>query len=315
MTPARNQMKETSMSTSDPAPPTMDPTAPPPIVGDHAVEVADGVFVIPDPRSPVVPNIGIVVGDRAALVVDTGLGPRNGAIARRVAREIAGDLPLIVTTTHFHPEHGFGVQAFRDATIAYNRAQYEEFLRKRDGYLAQFRGFGGAIAEQLDGVEFVEPQVVYDGGADIDLGGKVAQLRTWGPAHTRGDQTVYLPAERILFTGDLVEDRFYPIFPFFPPYDADLDANNWIVVIEGLQRLGARTIVPGHGDLGDPGLLAVTHAYLTLLRAETKRLAAEGHDAGEIIAILTPRLRDRYPDWDASEPWRVATGVQTFLAQ
>jgi len=86
-------------------------------------------------------------------------------------------------------------------------------------------------------------------------------------------------------------------------------------VIEGLQRLGARTIVPGHGDLGDPDLLAVTHAYLTLLRAETKRLAAEGHDAGEIIAILTPRLRDRYPDWDPSEPWRVATGVQTFLAQ
>jgi len=308
-------MEETSMSDIDTAPPTMDPLAPPPVVGDHAVEVAAGVFVIPAPRSPVVPNIGIIVGDRAALVVDTGLGPRNGAIARRIARALAGDRPLLVTTTHFHPEHGFGAQAFRDATILYNRAQHEEFRRKRDGYLAQFRGFGGAIAAELDGVEFVEPHVVYDGGADLDLGGKVAQLRTRGPAHSRGDQTVYLPTEGILFTGDLVEDRFYPIFPFFPPYDADLDANNWIVAIEGLQRLGARTIVPGHGALGDASLLAVTHEYLTTLRSEAKRLAAEGHDAGAIVAILTPRLRDRYPDWDASEPWRIATGVRTFLAQ
>jgi len=297
--------------------PALDAAATPPttIVGDHPVEVSDGVFVIPDPRSPVVPNIGIVVGDRAVLVVDTGLGPRNGAIAHRVAREIAGDRPLLVTTTHFHPEHGFGMQAFRDATIVYNRTQHEEFLRKRDGYLMQFRGFGGAVAEELDGVVFVDPHVVYDGGVDLDLGGKLAQLRTWGPAHTRGDQTVYLPNEKILFTGDLVEDRFYPILPFFPPYDADLDANNWIVVIEGLQRLGAEIVVPGHGDLGDTGLLAVTHAYLTLLRSEVKRLAGEGHDAEEIIATLGPQLAARYPDWDTSEPWRIATGVQTFLAQ
>jgi len=320
MTPARNQMKETTMKETtmrniDPAPPTMDPKAPPPIVGDHAVEVAHGVFVIPAPRSPVVPNIGIVVGDRAALVIDTGLGPRNGEIARRVAREVAGDRPLLVTTTHFHPEHGFGLQAFRDATLVYNRTQHEEFRRKRDGYLAQFRSFGGAIAEQLEGVEFVEPQVVYDGGADLDLGGKVVQLRPWGPAHTRGDQTVYLPTEGILFTGDLVENRFYPIFPFFPPYDADLDANNWITVIEELRHLGARIVVPGHGEVGDTDLIATTHEYLTRLRADTKRLAAEGHDVGEIIAILTPQLGERYPDWDPSEPWRVAAGVQTFLAQ
>ncbi len=208
--------------------PGIDPNAPPPIVHGRPVEIADGVFIVPDGRVPLVPNIGVIVGDRAALVVESGLGPKSSSIACGIAKGLAGDRPLYLTLTHFHPEHGFGAQAFRDATIVYNRAQHEEFLRKRDGYLAQFRGLGAAVADQLDGVAFVDPHVVYDGGADLDLGGKLAQLRTWDPAHTRGDQTVYLPNERILFTGDLVENRFYPIFPFIPPYDADLDANNWI---------------------------------------------------------------------------------------
>lgn len=293
----------------------LDTTAPPPIVLGKPVEVADGVFVIPDGRVPLVPNIGVIVGNRAALVVESGLGPRSGKIAHQIARDLAGDWPLFLTITHFHPEHGFGAQAFQGATVLYNRAQHEEFRQKAEGYLRQFRSFGGAVAEQLEGVEFIDPHIVYDGGADLDLGGKTVQLRTMAPAHSRGDQVIFLPNERVLFTGDLVENRFYPIFPFVPSYDVDVDGNNWIRVIEELQRLEPNLVVPGHGEIGDTELLTTTHEYLTLLRSETKRLAAEGHEADAIIATLEPQLRTRYPDWDTSEPWRVATGVQTFLAQ
>ena len=292
----------------------IDSKAPPPVVHGPPVEVAPGVFVVPDGRVPLVPNIGVILGDRAALVVDCGLGQRNGEITRQLARQLAGDRPLFLTLTHFHPEHGFGAQAFRDATILYNRMQHEEFRQKASGYLEQFQAFGQA-AEQLKGIEFVDPQVVYEGGADLDLGGRTVQLRTVGPAHSRGDQIVFLPQERVLFTGDLVEDRFYPIFPFVPPYDVDLDGNNWIKVIEDLQRLDPKIVVPGHGELGDAGLLATTREYLTLLRSETKRLASEGRDAGASIAAISAEMHARYPDWDTSEPWRVATGVQTFLAQ
>jgi glyoxylase-like metal-dependent hydrolase (beta-lactamase superfamily II) len=290
-------------------------TAPPPIVGGSPVEMADGVFVIPDGRVPLVPNIGVIVGDRAALVVDVGLGPRNGAIVHQIARSLAGDRPLFLTLTHFHPEHGFGAQAFSDSTIVYNRTQHEEFRQKASGYLDTFRALGPAVAEQLEGVEFVDPQVVYDGGADLDLGGKLVQLRTVGPAHSRGDQFIFLPAKRILFTGDLVENRFYPIFPFFPPYDVDVDGRRWITVIEELQHLDPGIVVPGHGEVGDTGLLATTHEYLTLLLSETKRLAGEGMNADAIVAALGAQLRTRYPDWDTSEPWRIAAAVQASLSQ
>ena len=293
----------------------IDTTAPPPIVHGKPVEVADGVFVIPDGRVPLVPNVGVIVGDRAALVVETGLGLRSGNIVHQIARDLAGDRPLFLTITHFHPEHGFGAQAFQDATVLYNRAQHEEFRQKAEGYLEQFRSFGGAVAKELEDVKFIDPHIVYDGGADLDLGGKTVQLRTMAPAHSRGDQVIFLPNERVLFTGDLVENRFYPIFPFVPPYDVDVDGNHWIKVIEELQRLEPNLVVPGHGEVGDTGLLTTTHEYLTLLRSETKRLAAEGHEADAIIRTLAPQLKARYPDWDTSEPWRVATGVQTFLAQ
>jgi glyoxylase-like metal-dependent hydrolase (beta-lactamase superfamily II) len=314
-TPVQNQIKEYTMNDIDSATPALDATAPAPVVHGSPVEIADGVFVIEDGRVPLVPNIGVIVGKRAALVVDTGLGPRNGAIVHNIARSIAGDRPLFLTITHFHPEHGFGAQAFGDATIVYNRKQHQEFREKANAYLQTFRGLGDAVAQQLEGVGFVDPHLVYDGGADLDLGGKAVQLRTWGRAHSRGDQVVFLPSERILFTGDLIENRFYPIFPFFPPYDVDVDGRHWITVVEELTRLDPRIVVPGHGKVGDAELLATTHAYLTLLSSETKRLAAAGSSTEAIIAALEEQFRTRYPDWDASEPWRIALGVQTFLAQ
>ena len=211
-----------------------------PVVSGSPEEVAEGVFVIPDGRVPLVPNVGVIVGDRAALVVEAGLGPRSGTVVLEAARELADDRPLFLTLTHFHPEHGFGAQAFVEAaTIVYNRGQHEEFREKAAVYLEQFRGFGGEIEKQLEGVEFVDPHVVYDGAADLDLGGKIVQLRNRGPAHSRGDQTVFLPDERVLFTGDLVENRFFPIFS---PFDADVDGSRWIGVLEDLRQLDPRSL-------------------------------------------------------------------------
>ena len=279
------------------------------------VEVAQGVFVIPDGRLPLVPNIGVIVGERAALLVDAGLGPRSGQAAYEVARRLAGTRPMFLTLTHFHPEHGFGAQAFQGATLIYNRTQRDELHQKGQGYLAQFRSLGGAVAEQLEGVEFVEPHVVYDGEADLDLGGRVVQLRAQGAAHSRGDQTIWLPAERVLFTGDLVENRFHPVFPFLPPYDVDANGPHWIRVLEELARLDPAIVVPGHGEIGDIGLITTEHAYLNVYASETRRMSAEGHGAEAITAELLRQFQLKYPAWDNLEAWRIAAGVQTFLAR
>src|SRR5260221_6098315 len=92
-----------------------------PILGDAPSQVSEHVWAIMG-----FPNIGIVVGSRATLVVDTGLGPRNGATVARVAVGLSQAPKLFLTTTHFHPEHAGGEQGFPPATILIRAAVQQQ---------------------------------------------------------------------------------------------------------------------------------------------------------------------------------------------
>jgi glyoxylase-like metal-dependent hydrolase (beta-lactamase superfamily II) len=285
---------------------------PAPVVADVTPnEVAPGVHVIPDGRVPLVPNIGIVVAEEEALVVDTGMGPKNGRRVFDKARALT-DKPLVLTITHFHPEHGFGAQEFREARIVYNRTQQEELAEKGATYLDMFRSFGDAVAEQLEGVELVDPDEVYDGELTLDLGGTTVELHEFGLAHTRGDQVVFLPERGVLFTGDLVETRFFPIFPWFPPDDADVNGSKWIDVLGSLEALHADVVVPGHGEVGGPDLIGQVRAYLEDVRERVSE-ASDGRTSEEVKAALEPEIRAAYPTWDAPE-W-IGFAVACFYAE
>ena len=277
---------------------------PAPVVDPSAIkEIAPGVFVICDHRVPLVPNIGIILGRDAALVVDTGMGPANGKKVLDAAIRVAGQRPLVLTLTHFHPEHGFGAQVFKGAAkIHYNRSQRDELRAKGDGYLGMFKTFGPHVAAALEGTELVQPDEVYDGAsATIDLGGRKVELKTWGLAHTAGDQVVWLPTERILFTGDLAEERIFPIFPWFPPDDAQIDGARWASILSELAAWQPAIVVPGHGDIGGAEILLAVRDYMLDV---SKRVAAErasGKDADAIVAALAPTIRAEHPDWSAPE--------------
>jgi len=286
---------------------------PPPVVNGRPREIADGVYVVPDGRVPLVPNVGIVVGEERALVVDTAMGPANGARIRAFADGLAGDRELLLTITHFHPEHGFGAQAFDDLTIVYNSAQRDEFREKGAAYLEMFRTFGASVALELEGVDLIEPDDVYDGDLrEIELGGRRVELRTWGLAHTRGDQVVFLPEERILFTGDLVEEGCFAIFPYFPPEDVDVDGEKWIAVLEHLEALEPEIVVPGHGEVGSASVITEAREYITKLRDETRRLKAEGVTVDAAVERLDGSMRALHPDW-VQEEW-IGFGVRHFFA-
>jgi glyoxylase-like metal-dependent hydrolase (beta-lactamase superfamily II) len=278
--------------------------APAPVVDPGAIkEIAPNVFVISDRRIPLVPNIGIILGADAALVVDTGMGPANGRKVLEVARRLAGRRPLVLTLTHFHPEHGFGAQAFKGvARIHYNRSQRDELQAKGEGYLGMFKTFGPAVAAALEETEFVLPDDVYEeASTTIDLGGRKVELRTWGLAHTGGDQVVWLPQERILFTGDLAEERIFPIFPWFPPDDADIDAARWASILSELIAWDPAIVVPGHGDIGGAEILAAVRNYMIDLSGRVAAERASGKQADAIVAELAPKIRAEYPDWSAPE--------------
>src|SRR5690242_15129935 len=86
---------------------------PAPLVKPEGLKaISEHVQVIPDASVPLVPNVGYIVGDKALLVIDTGLGPRNGEAVYEVAHKLAGSRQIYLAVTHVHPEHDLGAQAF-----------------------------------------------------------------------------------------------------------------------------------------------------------------------------------------------------------
>ena len=268
-----------------------------------ASTIAPGVLVIRDPRIAFIPNIGIVEGADAVLVVDTGLGPENGAQVLSLAQKVAGDRRIYLTTTHFHPEHNFGASAFQGhATIIMNEAQVEELADKGQSYVELFRTFGPQVATALEGTRLVEPDQRYAGEMVLDLGGRSVILREI-PAHTRGDQMVYVPDAGVLFTGDIAETRFFPIMP-----DADSSAARWIEVLRQLEMLEPRFVVPGHGAVGQVGILTMLRLHIEFMRDRVADLVADGLDQAAITRLLLPAITAIYPSWDNQEfiPFEIA---------
>ena len=292
-----------------------DDQLPDPVVqttGAH--ELARDLVVIPDRRVDLVPNIGVIGGNHSVLVVETGLGPGNAEEVLAFASEYAKGRRLYLTTTHFHPEHAFGAQTFAgEATYLLNSAQAADLAAKGPGYLGMFRGLGAPVARQLEGVELATPDLVYDNAYELDLGGRVVQMRATGRAHTRGDQVITVPDVDILFTGDLVETGQFAIFPWFPPYDVDVSGLGWIEVMRRLVATDPNVVVPGHGDISGPQILADVRAYLELLRDETWVRRDSAMNEETIVAEVKALMIERHPEWTGQD-W-IEKGVDSFCAE
>lgn len=273
------------------------------------IQVGEGVYVIPDQRVNLVPNIGTIVGQDGVLVVDTGMGPRNAETVIKEVRRITEKKILYLTITHFHPEHGMGAQAFRpETTIIYPMAQKEELFDKANDFIKLFSGFSPEIAELLQDVEIVSPQITFRHKVEIDLGGLPVRLLHFGAAHTRGDNLVFLPQQKILFAGDVVLNRFFPIMP-----DADANGSHWIKILEKLEALEPTIVVPGHGEVGDASLIAAMKQYLVSLRESVRELHGRGKSAEEIESVLTDEFQKKYSHWD--NPNWLKNAIQNFLAE
>jgi glyoxylase-like metal-dependent hydrolase (beta-lactamase superfamily II) len=286
---------------------------PPPVVANAPVEIGEAVYLIPDGGAPLVPNVGIVVGSRATLVIESGMGPRSGVAIRSHAEQLGHDRPLYLTSSHFHGEHSYGAQVFeRGATIIYNAGQRDEQRRKGPKYLEMFKTIDDAIATEIEHVRLIEPDIVYDSQAFLNLGGLTAELRAQPPAHTPADQVVFVPEQRILFTGDLVETRCFAMFPWLPSVDVDVDGDSWIDVLHGLERLNPAIVVPGHGEIGGAAIITAAREYLETLKSETRRVISHGATENEAVDELTQSLQAQYPEWENPE-W-IEGGVRCFYA-
>lgn len=244
------------------------------------------------------PNIALVVGTRATLAVDTGMGPRNGAIVLREAQRLAKGPTLYLTTTHFHPEHAAGESAFPANTILIRpSAQQEEIERRGAEYIDLFSSRSAQNKELLQGVKLRQADVVFDREAKLDLGGVTARLFWLGAAHTKGDELIFVPEDSVLISGDIVQSKLVPNMP-----NEDASVQGWLSILDQLEVLKPRYVVPDHGALGDGSLIGKERAFLADVQRRALELKRQGTSVEEAGKLVQTELKAKYPDWENMNP-------------
>ncbi|MET0275009.1 MAG: MBL fold metallo-hydrolase [Phenylobacterium sp.] len=267
------------------------PPADPVVRVEGLKAVSAHVQVIPDNSVPVVPNVGFVVGTKGVLVIDTGLGPPNGAAVAAVAQRLAAGKQVYLVTTHVHPEHDLGAQAF-PASVKLIRSTDQEAEIEATG-LGMARMFSQrtpVMAKMLEGADFRKADISYSGRYDLDLGGVTAQILALGANHTRGDTGVWVAADRVLFSGDVA---MKPQPSFASPSST---VGHWLGALDRLEALRPTVVVPSHGLVGDVGFITGYRAYLTEVRRLTAAQKAAGKSQDEAVAAVVAAMGERYPD-------------------
>lgn len=274
------------------------------ILGGEPVKVSDHVWALMG-----WPNIGIVVGGNATLVVDTGLGPRNGSTVADAAKKLAPANKLYLTTTHFHPEHASGDAGFPAGTVLIrDKAQQEEMNQHGMEMVGMFAGRNAQWKELLADVKLRTPEETFDKQRVLDLGGGVrARLLWYGGAHTKGDELTFVEPDRTLISGDVVQNKVVPNI-----YGQGGTPASWIAVLDQVGKLRALQVLPDHSAVGDGALVAEERAFIVDLQTRALELKKRGISADDAGKQLTAEFKEKYADWPITS---VAGFVKSVYAE
>ena len=244
-------------------------------------KLADNIYEIRHPDAPdTFPqgNTTVIIGDKSVLVVDSCLLPSSAQADIDQIRKWTNKPVTFLVNTHWHFDHTLGNQTYAQAfpgiqiiaqkntqkiiadfnpgavaryptrearfkkILAENKAADGHTLSdaERKDYEHAIVGLAPVVAEMKTTTQLV-PNVSFDRELDIDLGNRPVEIRFIGRGNTAGDTIVYLPKEKILMTGDLVD---HPAPYFFGGFPVDQ-----VTTLETLASLEATTMVPGHGDV------------------------------------------------------------------
>lgn len=223
------------------------------------VEVGDGVLVRRYGELDL--SVGLVVGGRSALVIDTRGDHRQGAELARAVRAVTSS-PWQVVLTHGHFDHCFGTSAFLPAPVwAHERCPAHlaaTASAQRERWVEHYRTQDPEAARALAESSPSEPDHLVGEAVQLDLGDRAVRLLHPGPGHTDHDLVVQIPDAATVFAGDLVEQGGPPDFEDGYPL-------HWPTAVDAVLALDAETIVPGHGDPVGPEFARAQRAELALL--------------------------------------------------
>lgn len=263
--------------------------------------LADGVYALMADELPK-DNNGLIVGEKAALVVDAGVTPGVGRQIQRLAADLT-DRPIRhLANTTYHGDHTFGNAAFGDDVTVYSSRRNKTAMTDlAAAKAARMESMYGETA--LDDVTtWRRPDVVFDRFCEIDLGGRVVHLWHFGSGNGSGDTIVHVPDAKVAWTGNFAGPSGGSV-----PMCLVGDPTSYITSLRTMRAtLDLDTIVPGHSFLGpaEPSV-SVLIGYLENLAA----VVTARHDAGDPVEALY----DTLPVWGMEFPPSLPEPVVALL--
>jgi glyoxylase-like metal-dependent hydrolase (beta-lactamase superfamily II) len=243
------------------------------------------------------PNTGIIVGDEAVLVMDTQATP---VMAQDVIRRIRSvtDKPIqYVVLSHYHAVRVLGASAYQPEQIIASQDTYDLIVERGEEDKASEIGRFPRLFQNVESVPpgMTWPSITFSGKMTLWLGKLEVQLLQLGRGHTKGDTVAWLPQQKILFSGDLVEFDA-------TPYAGDAYFRDWPQTLDAIAALKPEKLVPGRGAaLQSPQQvqagLAGTRGFVSELYATVQTAALAGKDLKSVYAETVQRLRPKYGHW------------------
>jgi cyclase len=281
-------------------------------------EIGDGLYAYLQPDgSWGWSNAGLVADGDSTLLIDTLY---DLALTERMLGEMRRAVPAAaridtLLNTHANGDHCYGNQLVSGARIVASErtaAEMEDLPPSAMAALVEQAPNMGVLGEfflscfgafDFNGIEPVMPSETFSGELTLRVGSREVRLLEVGPAHTRGDTLAMLPAERVLFTGDILFNGAHPIAWAGP-------VSNWIAACRRIEEFDPLVVVPGHGPLAELDDVREARAYFEYLYEQARLTHAEGMtplQAARSIAL------DRWADWGERE--RLVVNIGTIYAE
>jgi glyoxylase-like metal-dependent hydrolase (beta-lactamase superfamily II) len=243
------------------------------------------------------PNTGIIIGDDAVLVADTQATPAMAADVIRRIREVTDKPIKYVVLTHYHAVRVLGASAYQPQQILASQDTYDLIVERGEADKASEIGRFPRLFRNVETVPagLTWPTITFSGKMSLWLGKLEVQLLQVGRGHTKGDTVVWLPGEKTLLSGDLVEFDA-------TPYAGDAYFQDWPQTLSNIAALNPLALVPGRG----PALkgaeqvqrgLEVTRDFVSDLYASVKAGAAAGRDLKAVYRETYAALKPKYGHW------------------
>jgi glyoxylase-like metal-dependent hydrolase (beta-lactamase superfamily II) len=243
------------------------------------------------------PNTGIIIGDDAVLVADTQATPAMAADVVRRIREVTDKPIKYVVLTHYHAVRVLGASAYQPQQILASQDTYDLIVERGEQDKASEIGRFPRLFRNLETVPagLTWPSMTFTGKMTLWLGKLEVQLLQLGRGHTKGDTVVWLPQERTLLSGDLVEFDA-------TPYAGDAYFQDWPQTLDNIAQLNPLALVPGRGPAlrGEAQVqkgLAVTRAFISDVWASVKAGADAGRDLRKVYEETFAKLQPKYGEW------------------